>query len=129
MASNWGCFLIRRLTVYSLTDPEPTVILSKVNSTSVRVDVALNGRNFDIGNVSFSPAVTVETFAKEDIPVMLSGLTSGVDYNLSFVFGVGETTNCGASGKLYSSPAVVEYNPGIHNFPSHYRAKWGGWVY
>ena len=91
------------------------MITSRVNSTTVRVDLALDGGSFDSANVSFSPALPDQTFSDEDLPVLLSGLTSGVDYNLTFVFGVGSSTNCGDTGDQYSSPIVVEYEPGQQN--------------
>ena len=91
------------------------MVTSKANSTTVRVDVALDGGSFDSANVSFSPALADETFSDEDLPVLLSGLTSGVDYNMTFVFGVGGSTNCGDDGNKYSSPIVVEYEPGKNN--------------
>ena len=88
------------------------MVISKVNSTAVRLNVALDGGNFDSGNVSFSPDTSDQTFDQDELPIVLSGLTSGVDYNLTFVFGVGKTTNCGQSGTLYSSPTVLKYLPG-----------------
>ena len=78
------------------TVPTPTVITSKANSTTVRVDVALDGGSFDSAKVSFSPALAdQQTFSDKDLPVFLAGLTSGVDYNLTFVFGVGALPTVG----------------------------------
>ncbi|XP_075263206.1 uncharacterized protein LOC142354717 isoform X2 [Convolutriloba macropyga] len=96
------------------TVPTPSVVTSRVNSTTVRVDVALDGGSFDSANVSFSPALTAQTFSVNDLPVSLAGLTSGVDYNLTFVFGVGDSTNCGDNGNQYSSPIVTEYEPALY---------------
>ena len=105
--------------------PGPTVIASKTNETAVSIRVSINGGKFDSGNVSFSPFWPTQTFDQSDLPVVLFGLTPSTNYTMTFVFGVGGVSNCGASGDRYSDPVVVQYQPGKYFCSKNHRKYLG----
>ena len=96
--------------------PSPSVIVAKLNATAVTVAISLSGGNFDNGNLTLDPTVADSTFSQSDFPLTVEGLTAGTDYNLTFVFSVGDgSTDCGVNGVVNSEPVIVSYEPGIND--------------
>ncbi|XP_075255660.1 uncharacterized protein LOC142348251 [Convolutriloba macropyga] len=94
------------------TEPNPTVLLSKLNDTAVSINVALVGGNFDDATVSFVPSdVGPITFSKSQLPYVVEGLTPLTNYTLTIVFSVGAITNCGTNGPVSANPGDIVYQP------------------
>ena len=98
---------------YNFLEPNPTVLLSKLNDTAVSINVALVGGNFDDATVTFVPSdVGPITFSKSQLPYVAEGLTPLTNYTLTIVFSVGAITNCGTNGPVSANPGDIVYQPG-----------------
>ena len=104
----------KQLKLFGLV-PHPRILLSKANSTTVRVDVVLTNGNFEDGNLTLVPNDVADlNFTRNDFPLEVAGLTNGQNYNLTFVVGLGSSSgSCGEGGPTYSDVINLNYQPGI----------------
>ena len=106
------------------SEPAPTIITSKINETAVSLTVALIGGNFENGTLTFTPSdISDVTFVKSDMPLIVAGLITNTDYNLTFLFSVGANSDmCGDGGSMLSDAVIRKYEPGngVQNSAEHY---------